>query len=88
MIAGVSVDGRPLLSALMSTSEYIDQLALRKWITAGLQINEVRELNGDAGYLLSNMIAKYTLASSSYRLSAEAFTWFDFRGIDLLKKYA
>ena len=87
-IAGVSVDGRPLLSALMSSSENIDQLALRKWITDGLQINEVRELNGDAGYLLSNMIAKYTLASSRYRLSAEAFTWFDSRGIDLTKEYA
>ncbi len=88
MIAGVRVVGRLLLSGLMSLSENIDQLALRKWITAGLQINEVRELNGDAGYLLSNMIAKYTLASSSYRLSAEAFSWFNARGIDLTKEYA
>lgn len=72
----------------MSSSENIDQLALRRWITAGLQIEEVRELYGDAGYLLSNMIAKYTLASSRYRLSAEAFFWFDSRGIDLTKEYA
>jgi hypothetical protein len=48
----------------------------------------VRELNGDAGYLLSNMIAKFTLGSSSYRLSANTFTWFDSRGIDLTKEYA
>ncbi len=48
----------------------------------------MRELNGDAGYLLSNMIAKFTLGSSSYRLSANTFTWFDSRGIDLTKEYA
>jgi len=72
----------------MSSSENMDQLALRKWITAGLQIEEVRELNGDAGYLFSNMIAKYTLASSRYRLSAKALSWFDSSGIDLSKEYA
>ena len=82
------MEARPRLSAVMSSSENIDQLALRKWITAGLQIDEVREMNGDAGYLLSNMIAKYTLASSRYRLSAEAFSWFHSRGIDLMKEYA
>ena len=47
--------------------ENIDQIALRCWITSGLQIPEVRSLNGDAGYLFSNMIAKYTLAASEYR---------------------
>jgi hypothetical protein len=73
---------------LIFPSENIDQLALRKWITAGLIIDEVRGLNGDAGYLLSNMIAKYTLASSRYRLSSEALSWFGSRGIDLTKEYS
>ena len=68
--------------------ENVDQVALRRWITAGLQIEEVRALNGDAGYLFSNMIAKYTLAASEYRLSKEALRWFDSRGIDLSVEYA
>ena len=68
--------------------ENIDQRALRKWITAGLLIDEVRELNGDAGYLLSNMIAKYTLAASRYRLSTEALGWFTSNGIELSEEYA
>jgi hypothetical protein len=45
-----------------SPFENPDQVALLKWISAGLQIDEVRNLRGDAGYLLNNMIAKYTLA--------------------------
>jgi hypothetical protein len=49
-----------------------DQLALLKWITAGLLITGVRKLDGDAGYLLNNMIAKYTLAASEYRISERA----------------
>ena len=45
-----------------------DQTALLEWITAGLQISEVRSLHGDAAYLLNNMIAKYNLAASEYLL--------------------
>ena len=46
-----------------------DQIALRRWLTAGLRIPEVADLHGDAGYLLNNMIAKYTLAASAYAVS-------------------
>lgn len=49
-----------------------DQRALLNWITAGVSIAEVRGLNGDAGYLLNNMIAKFTLASPEYRISKRA----------------
>ena len=70
------------------TTENADQIALRKWITAGLQIQEVSELNGDAGYLFSNMIAKYTLASNQYQVSAKAAEWFAEQGIDLDETYS
>ena len=72
----------------MSESENEDQAALRKWITAGLQISEVRNLYGDAGYLFSNMIAKYTLASSEYQLSEAALNWFNANSVDLSMAYA
>ena len=49
-----------------------DQRALIQWIIAGLKIKEVRELKGDSGYLLSNMIAKVTAAASDYLISEEA----------------
>jgi len=49
-----------------------DQRALRLWITAGLSIPEVTDLKGDAGYLLNNMIAKYTLAADLYAISEAA----------------
>ncbi len=49
-----------------------DQRALVRWLVAGLQIDEVRNLHGDAGFLLSNMIAKFSLAASTYRLSIGA----------------
>ena len=88
VLTGVSLDVGRSFYRMSFPSENVDQVALRKWITAGLLISEVRGLNGDAGYLLSNMIAKYTLASSRYRLSREALSWFDSRGIDLSKEYA
>lgn len=88
VIARVSLDVGQNFYRMSFTSENVDQVALRKWITAGLLISEVRGLNGDAGYLLSNMIAKYTLASSRYRLSCEALSWFESRGIDLSIEYA
>jgi hypothetical protein len=50
----------------------LDQAALIRWIVAGLGIQEVRDLHGDAGYLLGNMIAKYSLASTKYRISQDA----------------
>lgn len=53
-------------------TETCDQICLRKWIAAGLSIPEVRELRGDSSYLLCNMIAKYSLASSTYRASEAA----------------
>ena len=69
-------------------SENIDQCALRKWIEAGLSIPEVVALKGDAGYLLNNMIAKYTLAASSYAISISALGKFQRQGIDLREVYA
>ena len=65
------------------TKENLDQIALRKWITAGLQIQEVSGLNGDAGYLLSNMIAKYTWAADEYRVSAKAASRLNELGVDM-----
>jgi hypothetical protein len=65
----------------VNANENIDQAALRKWIEAGLAIPEVRELHGDAGYLLNNMIAKYTLASSFYAISESVVSQFNVRGL-------
>lgn len=67
--------------------ENIDQIALRKWIEAGLAISEVRSLNGDAKYLLNNMIAKYTLSSNVYRLSEKAERYLLDSGYELTKCY-
>lgn len=72
----------------MLNPENDDQIALRRWITSGLQIPEVRNLNGDAGYLFSNMIAKYTLAASAYRISSLALRWFRSNNVDLSVEYA
>jgi len=71
----------------INADENIDQLALRKWIEVGLAIPEVCQLKGDAGYLLNNMIAKYTLSSSSYVISERALSEFKARGVDLLATY-
>ena len=68
-------------------SENSDQRALRQWIAAGLQIPEVVELHGDAGYLFSNMIAKYTLAADTYALSIGALAKFEDLGVDLSQTY-
>ncbi len=64
-----------------------DQRALIQWITSGLRIDEVRDLKGDSGYLLSNMIAKVTLASSFYHISNEALKVIKERNIDLNNRY-
>ena len=69
-------------------SENADQRALRKWLTAGLLIPEVVELHGDAGYLLNNMIAKYTLAADSYAISIGALAEFKCRDVDLAATYS
>jgi hypothetical protein len=68
--------------------ENADQRALRLWITAGLAITEVAALYGDAGYLLNNMIAKYTLAADSYRISTGALREFRRQGVDLTQSYS
>ena len=67
--------------------ENVDQMALRKWIEYGLSIPEVRELKGDAGYLLNNMIAKYTLSASQYLISEFALKELKSQGIDLSLSY-
>lgn len=66
-------------------TETPDQICLRKWIAAGLSIPEVRELQGDSGYLLCNMIAKYSLASSTYRVSEAALKQMTSDGIMIEK---
>ena len=53
-------------------TENVHQMTLRSWIEAGLSIPGVRDLHGDAGYLLNNMIAKYSLAADTYQLSEGA----------------
>jgi hypothetical protein len=64
-----------------------DQRALLRWLVAGLQIDEVRNLHGDAGFLLSNMIAKFSLAASAYRLSQGAVRELTAQQIDLRDTY-
>ena len=54
-------------------TENEDQKFLLEWIVAGLKNIANRDnLKGDAGYLLNNMIAKYTLFASKYRISEKA----------------
>ena len=67
--------------------ENADQRALRLWLTAGLAIPEVVGLHGDAGYLLDNMIAKYTLAADTYAISTGALAEFQRQGVDLRQSY-
>ena len=68
-------------------TENLDQRALRSWLTAGLQIPEVVALHGDAGYLLNNMIAKYTLAADSYPISTLALEEFRRQRVDLTRTW-
>lgn len=44
-------------------------------------------MHGDAGYLLNNMIAKYTLSADAYAISVEALAEFGRRGVDLSATY-
>lgn len=69
-------------------TENQDQFALRSWLTAGLQIPEVVALHGDSGYLLNNMIAKYTLAANSYPISTLALDEFRRRRVDLTQTWS
>lgn len=64
-----------------------DQMALAQWIYAGLKIPEIHNGFGDAGYLLSNMIAKYSLASSVYLLSEGAVNTLSADHVDLSNVY-
>ena len=68
-------------------AENIDQRALRSWLTAGLQIPEIVALHGDAGYLLNNMIAKYSLAAGSYPISTLALDEFRRQRVDLTRTW-
>ena len=72
----------------MVHQENVDQRALRKWITAGLAISEVVGLHGDSGYLLNNMIAKYTLAADHYAISSAALEEFRRQEVDLSATYS
>ena len=59
-----------------------DQRALIQWIAAGFKIKEVRDLKGDSGYLLSNMIAKVTLANSEYFILNEVLKLINQMNVD------
>jgi hypothetical protein len=63
--------------------ENLHQRALRLWITKGVKIPEVAKLMGNAGYLLNNMIAKYTLFSDRYAISEAALRKLKKDGVDL-----
>jgi hypothetical protein len=65
----------------------LDQIALLKWITSGLKISEVRDLQGNSGYLLNNMIAKYSLFSDEYLISENALCELKMMGVDLTQTY-
>ena len=65
----------------------IDQIALSKWIFSGINIPEVAALNGDAAYLLNNMIAKFSLAAETYALSINAVKELKNQNIDLNQTY-
>ena len=65
-----------------------DQAALRDWITKGLEIAAVRNLKGNSGYLLNNMIAKYTLYNDEYYISERALEKLNSDNIDLDKRYS
>ena len=64
-----------------------DQIALAKWISSGLNIIEVRNLKGDASYLLNNMIAKFISASPSYHLSKSTEISLEKEKINFQKRY-
>jgi len=63
--------------------ENIDQSTLRSLIYQGLKIDGVRDLKGDCGYILSNMIAKYTLFSDKYLISSVALQGLKKERVDL-----
>ncbi len=69
-------------------TENDDQHALRKWLTAGPGIVEVRSLCGDAGYLLNNMIARCTLAADRFAISMRALEEFRRLGTDLSLRHS
>ena len=60
-------------------TENSDHRALRKWLSAGMLFPEVVKLHGDAGYLLNNLIAKYSLAADTYAISFAALAAFTAR---------
>ena len=72
----------------VNRSNNLNQIALAKWISAGLKIEEVRSSYGDASYLLSNMIAKYSLAADRYQVSKEALREFNNLNVDLSQIYS
>ena len=67
--------------------ENVHQRALRLWITAGLSIPEIVDFKGDAGYLLNNMIAKYTLFEDHYGISSMALWKLKKEGVNIKKMH-
>ena len=65
-----------------------DKVALKQWIIAGLQIPEVRDGFGDSGYLLGNMIAKYSSADTVYSISTNALEIMKDANFDLTATHA
>jgi len=74
---------------LNEPAESIGQQTLRDWLTAGLSLPEVRNLNveSDASYLVNNMIAKYTLAAPFYEISNGALHELQKLQVDLSERH-
>ena len=75
---------------MIEPTESIGQQTLRDWLSAGLRLPEVRNLNveSDASYLVNNMIAKYTLAAHFYELSKGALQELQKLQVDLSQRYS
>jgi hypothetical protein len=65
----------------------VDQIALVKWILCGLKMPQVLALKGDAAYLLSNMIANFSLGAGTFALSVRAMRTLERKGVDFSQTY-
>ena len=77
-----------LLESFIKTNSFNNnQIALLKWIKAGLDIDECINKFGDSGYLFSNMIAKFISSSDEYFISKNALIEMKSKNYDIDKTY-
>ena len=75
-----------LLEGFIKTNSFNkNQIALLKWIQAGLDIDECINKFGDSGYLFSNMIAKFISSSDEYYISKNALIMLEAKNFDIDK---